>query len=129
MEHFLSKPTRRQGKQKMSQKGLGPHVRVRLPHPFWAWASLSLFGSWDPPLSLYGPSSVSRTRDQRINLSSLASRARLSHSAIESPYDRTPALCPNTARLRSSSLVVFQKSNCYHLFAFELASDHNPRTK
>ena len=35
-------------------------------------------------------------------LSSLAMSARLSHSAIGSPYDRTPAHCPNAANLRPS---------------------------
>ena len=45
-----------QGKQKMSQKGLGPHVRVRLPHPFWAWVPPSppspSPGLGGPPLPL-----------------------------------------------------------------------------
>ena len=41
-------------------------------------------------------------------------------------YTCTLPKCRKTATF---SLVVFQWSNCYHLFAFELASDHNPRTK
>mgnify|MGYP001157833347 CR=1 FL=1 len=42
------------------------------------------------------------TFTSRVQLSSLAMSARLSHSAIGSPYDRTPAHCPNAAKLRPS---------------------------
>lgn len=41
-------------------------------------------------------------------------------------YTCTLPKCRKTATF---SLVVFQWSNCYHLFAFELASDQIPRTK
>ena len=75
--------TRRTGKSK-----------TRYPIGFPLGLVLLDFTSEEVPHSRYFTS--------RVQLSSLAMSARLSHSAIGSPYDRTPAHCPNAAKLRPS---------------------------
>jgi len=72
-------------------------------HKSWRRRLTHWFPSGSCPLGRHPRrGSHSRYFASRVQLSSLAMSARLSHSAIGSTYDRTTAHCPNAAKLRPS---------------------------